>query len=334
MYILLLALSNLGTEALTYYRPGVLEQSYVEAGATQEDELGLAVFDILQTNNSNTLDPVILLHGTPGAASNFEKLGPALHEVDGRRVIWFDMPGFGSLANPRMGIPEGRSAKDYADFVFGVLNRLHIERAHIVGWSNGGAVALNMANDHPERIASITLLASVGAQETEGSGSHFFEHAKYKLGDLVLNKLDILIPHFGLLGHIGMTAWCGLTEIGQLKAGETLVVSAKLNPTDRGYVTEGQPAVVKVSTYDFVRYGGLDGHVVLVAPDSSADSEGRPFYRVIVETDRTYLGDAEGKLPILPGMQATVDIHTGDKSVLEYLIKPVLKLRHEAFRER
>jgi len=57
-----------------------------------------------------------------------------------------------------------------------------------------------MANDHPERVASITLLASVGAQETEGSGSHVFEHAKYKLGDLVLNKLDFLIPHFGLLG--------------------------------------------------------------------------------------------------------------------------------------
>ena len=115
--------------------------------------------------------------------------------------------------------------------------------------------------------------------------------------------------------------------------GDKLVVEAKLNPTDRGYVEEGQRAVVKVTTYDFVRYGGLDGAVLHVAPDSTTDQDGAPYFRVIVETDKTFLGE-EGQLPITPGMQATVDIHTGEKSVMDYLIKPVLKLRHEAFRER
>jgi len=116
--------------------------------------------------------------------------------------------------------------------------------------------------------------------------------------------------------------------------GDKLVVEAKLNPTDRGYVSEGQDAMVKVTTYDFVRYGGLQGTVTHVAPDSSTDENRAPYFRVIVTTDRTYLGQHEGQLPITPGMQATVDIHTGRKSVLDYLIKPVLKLRHEAFRER
>ncbi len=116
--------------------------------------------------------------------------------------------------------------------------------------------------------------------------------------------------------------------------GDKLVVEAKLNPTDRGYVSEGQPATVKISTYDFVRYGGLEGLVTHVAPDSSTNENGAPYFRVIVTTDKTYLGPREGQLPIMPGMQATVDIHTGHKSVMEYLIKPVLKLRHEAFRER
>lgn len=116
--------------------------------------------------------------------------------------------------------------------------------------------------------------------------------------------------------------------------GDRLVVEAQLSPTDRGYVEEGQRAVVKVTAYDFVRYGGLDGTVVHVAPDSSTTEQGQPFYRVVVETDKTYLGDDEGRLPIKPGMQATADIHTGSKSVMLYLIKPVLKLRHEAFRER
>lgn len=116
--------------------------------------------------------------------------------------------------------------------------------------------------------------------------------------------------------------------------GDKLVVEAKLNPIDRGYVSEGQSATVKVSTYDFARYGGLAGTVIRVAPDSSTDEEGAPYFRVIVQTDKNYLGKVEGDLPITPGMQATVDIHTGKKSVMDYLVKPVLKLRDEAFRER
>ncbi len=116
--------------------------------------------------------------------------------------------------------------------------------------------------------------------------------------------------------------------------GDQLVVEAKLNPVDRGYVTEGQAATVKISTYDFARYGGLKGQVIRVAPDSSTDEDGAPYFRVVVQTDKNYLGLGEGDLPITPGMQATVDIHTGEKSVMDYLIKPVLKLRHEAFRER
>jgi len=113
-----------------------------------------------------------------------------------------------------------------------------------------------------------------------------------------------------------------------------LVVKAKLNPTDRGYVHEGMKTTVKVSTYDYARYGGLNGTVVLVAPDSSADEKGNPYFRMTVEVEKTYFGAKEGELPILPGMEATVDVHTGTKTVMEYLIKPVLKLKTEAFRER
>ena len=115
---------------------------------------------------------------------------------------------------------------------------------------------------------------------------------------------------------------------------EDLVIEARLNPVDRGYVEVGQAAVVKISSYDFVRYGGLDGTVATIAPDATLDDSGEPYFHVVVRTDKSYLGGEAGELPITPGMQATVDIHTGEKTVLEYLIKPVLKLRHEAFRER
>ena len=115
---------------------------------------------------------------------------------------------------------------------------------------------------------------------------------------------------------------------------DRLVIEARLNPADRGYVRAGQPAIVKLSTYDFVRYGGLDGKVVRIAPDTDVSSSGRAYFRVVVETDRTWLGDTKGALPISPGMEATVDIHTGRRSVIDYLLRPVLKLKSEAFRER
>ncbi|TVR84005.1 MAG: HlyD family type I secretion periplasmic adaptor subunit [Rhodospirillales bacterium] len=152
-------------------------------------------------------------------------------------------------------------------------------------------------------------------------------------------RAEVRSPIDGIVKNIRYATIGGVVAPGEpimeiVPTADRLVVEAKLSPTDRGYVAEGQRAVVKVSAYDFVRYGGLDGTVVTVAPDSSLDRSGMPSFRLIVETDKTHLGDSEGSLPITPGMQATVDVHTGTGSVLRYLIRPVLKLRDEAFRER
>lgn len=153
------------------------------------------------------------------------------------------------------------------------------------------------------------------------------------------DRADIRSPIDGIVQNMRTNTIGGVVAPGApimeiVPTGDQLVVEARLSPTDRGYVREGQPATVKVSAYDFVRYGGLDGTVVHVAPDASSTGDGLSYFRVVVETVRPYLGDQEGRLPITPGMQATVDIHTGAKTVLRYLITPVLKLRSEAFRER
>lgn len=119
---------------------------------------------------------------------------------------------------------------------------------------------------------------------------------------------------------------------------ERLQIDAKLSPMDRGYVQPGQRATVKISAYDYTTYGGLEGDVILVAPDTTVPQtqapNAQPYYRVVVQTDRAYIGDEAAKRLISPGMQATVEIHTGTRTVMEFLVKPVLKLRHEAFRER
>ncbi len=115
---------------------------------------------------------------------------------------------------------------------------------------------------------------------------------------------------------------------------DNLVIEAKLDPNDIGYVEIDQRAVVKINTYDFVRYGGLDASVIFLSADSHTDADGETYFRVFARTDKSYLGDEPGELPIAPGMQAQVDIHTGRKSVLTYMLKPILKLKSEAFRER
>ncbi len=152
-------------------------------------------------------------------------------------------------------------------------------------------------------------------------------------------RTTIRSPIDGVVQNLAFVTIGGVVKPGEpileiVPSREKLIVEARLNPVDRGYVEQGQEAVVKISTYDFVRYGGLDGRVILVAPDASNGPDGQPYFRVLVETDKTWLGESVGQFPISPGMQALVDIHTGRKSVMDYLIKPVLKLRHEAFRER
>lgn len=152
-------------------------------------------------------------------------------------------------------------------------------------------------------------------------------------------RTEVRSPIDGVVKNMRFTTLGGVVRGGEpimdiVPTGDTLVIEARLQPVDRGYVQEGQPATVKVTTYDYARYGGLEGTVVQVAPDSTTPEQGQPYFRVLVETEKDYLGDQPGEFAITPGMQATVDIHTGTRSVLDYLIRPVLKLRHEAFRER
>ncbi len=153
------------------------------------------------------------------------------------------------------------------------------------------------------------------------------------------SRSEIKSPINGIVQKMVVNTVGGVVRPGDpileiVPTGDKLVVEAKLNPTERGFIVQGQEATVKISTYDFVRYGGLDGRVINVAPDASTDENGAPYFRVVVETNKTYLGEREGLLPITPGMEATVDIHTGRKSVMDFLVKPVLKLKDEAFRER
>ncbi|MCI0749561.1 MAG: HlyD family type I secretion periplasmic adaptor subunit, partial [Nevskiales bacterium] len=115
---------------------------------------------------------------------------------------------------------------------------------------------------------------------------------------------------------------------------DTLLVRAQLRPSDIAFVRPGQPATVKITAYDYAIYGGLDGKVEYISADTIANEKDERFFLIDIRTDRSYFGTAEHPLPVIPGMTAEVDILTGRKTVLAYLMKPIDRARQRALRER
>jgi len=156
-------------------------------------------------------------------------------------------------------------------------------------------------------------------------------------GDQV-TRTTVRSPIDGVIKNLRYNTIGGIIRPGDIimdvvPTSDRLVVEARLNPADRGFVEVGQSAMIKLTAYDFSIYGGIEGRISTIAADSTSDGEGQTFYKVVVET----LGKNNEKMKgllISPGMQAMVDVHTGEKSVMQYILQPVLKLRHESFRER
>ncbi len=141
-------------------------------------------------------DPVLLLHGSPGDGSSFARLGARLAAA-GYEVYAPDLPGFGgSTKKQRL-----YSMRSHARAMLETLDALGIEKVHVAGWSQGGGGALRLADLAPTRVASLTLMASIGVQEAEGSGSYLFEHLKYGVGYVGLVLGGEALPHFGVLGN-------------------------------------------------------------------------------------------------------------------------------------
>ena len=114
---------------------------------------------------------------------------------------------------------------------------------------------------------------------------------------------------------------------------DQLVLEVKLMPADRGYVKLGQEAVVKISAYDFYRYGGLEGKVQAIAADTDEGRNQEQYFRVIVETKQAYFGDISQGMLITPGMNGEVDIKVETQSLLWALLRPIFRLKAEAFKE-
>jgi len=155
-----------------------------------------------------------------------------------------------------------------------------------------------------------------------------------------LDRTEIRSPVDGVVNDVQVTTIGAFVQPGQkimevVPIGDKLLVESRVRPNDIAFIKVGDRALVKVTAYDFSIYGGLDGKVVQVSADSIYDEqEKQAYFTVLVETDKSYLTASGHRLPITPGMMTDTQIITGYKSVLTYLLKPVLKARSEALHER
>lgn len=115
---------------------------------------------------------------------------------------------------------------------------------------------------------------------------------------------------------------------------DSLLVETMIKPSDIGFIHAGQKATVKVTAYDYSIYGGLDGKIEYISADTIVDEEGDSFYNVLVRTQKNHLGAKQKPLSIITGMTVSVHILTGRKSILNYILKPLLKAKQNAFQER
>lgn len=152
-------------------------------------------------------------------------------------------------------------------------------------------------------------------------------------------RTEIRAPMNGVINRLFVNTTGGIVKPGEpivevVPADDDLVVEALVLPRDIGFVKLGQPARVKVTAFDYAIFGAMDGTVKNISADAVPNERGETFYQVRIETATKAIAALDKQLPIQPGMQAQVDIVTGKKTILQFLSKPIVAMRENAFRER
>lgn len=169
--------------------------------------------------------------------------------------------------------------------------------------------------------------------------------AKYKsllandeaLSDQV-NRTIVKSPIDGIVQKLYVHTVGGVVRPGAdlveiVPSNDSLLVEVKVKPSDIAFIYKGQKAKVKFSAYNFSIYGALDGKVESISPDSIQDEKGVTYFKIRIKTNKNYLQRDKKRLKIIPGMTVNVDIITGKRTVLDYILKPILKTKQYSFSE-
>lgn len=209
------------------------------------------------------------------------------------------------------------------------------------GFSSSLPRARSAVGEANARIAEIKTNAKAQAQTELSAKLIEMNEIKERLSALTERKTrtEIKSPVDGTIQEITVNTVGGVIRPGEdlikiVPKDDKLVIEAKVRPSDRAFIFPGQKAVVKLTAYDFAIYGGLDAELISISADTFEDQEGNSFFQVKLRTNETELKRKGEILPIEIGMVASVDILTGRKTVMQYLLKPLIKTLQTALTER
>ncbi len=154
-----------------------------------------------------------------------------------------------------------------------------------------------------------------------------------------LERTEIRSPVYGEVKRISVSTIGGVIQPGMeimevVPLNDQLLIEARIRPADIGFLRPDQQAMIKFTAYDSTIYGGIKAQLEQISADTIIDEKGERYYRVRLRTEKNALGTEENPLPIITGMTVTVELLTGQKTVLDYLLKPILKAQQNALRER
>jgi adhesin transport system membrane fusion protein len=152
-------------------------------------------------------------------------------------------------------------------------------------------------------------------------------------------RTEVSSPANGIVQKLFIHTIGGVIQPGEdliqiVPTDDTLLVEARVKPSDIAFLYAKQEVVVKFTAYDFSIFGSLKGNIIKISADTQVDENGNSFYSILIKTNKNYLLKANKKLPIIPGMVVNIDILTGKKSVLDYILKPIIKTKAYTFTER
>ncbi len=203
------------------------------------------------------------------------------------------------------------------------------------------ALLIKQADSNDEKISQLLAEAKVEVadQRSKAASELSALEARVRSGEAKLTNTVLTSPLQGLVQSIpstkvGAVIQPGGTVVEIVPIGGTADFKAQLSPRDIGFVNEGQSARVKIDAYDYSRFGALKGIVESISPTTSKDEKGNIFYEVTIAVEKPYFRDDPEKFALLPGMTGEVDITTGEKTVFQYLWKPIFTNISRAFGER
>lgn len=188
-------------------------------------------------------------------------------------------------------------------------------------------------NDQSDRFRSqaLTELSDVKTQIAQ------LGESLKSIGDRV-SRTELRAPVDGVVNNIAVRTIGGVIEPAQklieiVPVDSELKIIAKVSPNNIAFLRVGQPVKVKITAYDPQRYGSLQGELVRIGASSVTDRDGNVFFEIEVRTDKNHLGTTQAPLPVTPGMVADVEVVTGKRTIMEYVLKPFLQARDRALRE-